>query len=305
MGNSARDKTVVANGTQRTIKGKACVYYDGYWIRRYDYSSASISDKKRTIDSLTRRVFHHLEPGINTPGYRLEMIRAIYDAEHDPARKRVKGAMLAGALLNRGRDILTRIVELDECGVEIHVDNELLAMCGNCFTEAMALGRNIRLASGEEGLEELWGEPFRVFSLPAEDFYRGRYIKLAQTMSQIDALTGVMQRIAGSLKPLRPARRMLRALCASAKEACETLRTDPAIFSIWPEFVACKEAFESFHSPGPAPGSKRAAARCQQALALLREGGSLLVQLTMVRVTMPVSVRRFMEKSEDFFASLQ
>lgn len=293
----------MANGTQRTIKGKPCVYYDGHWIRKYDYSSPSISDKKRIIDSLTRRVFHHLEPGINTPGSDLEMIRAIYDAERDPARKRVKGAMLAGALLNRGRDILTRIVELDECGVAIHADNELLAMCGDCFTEAVALGKNIRLASGEEGLEELWGEPFRAFSLPAEDFYRGRYIKLAQTMSQIDALTEVMQRIAGALRPLRPARRLLKALCASAKEACETLRTDPAIFSIWPEFVACKEDFESFHSPGPEPAGKRRAARCQQALALLREGGSLLVQLTMVRVTMPVSIRRFMEKSEDFFSS--
>ena len=296
-------KKTVRNGTQRTLRGKPCVYYDGYWIRRYDYSKGTLSDKKQIIDVLTRRVFHHVEPGINTPGHRLDMIRNHYAAEQDPARKRVKGAMLAGALLNRGRDILTHLVDLEQQGVAINVDNELLVMCGDCFTEAIELGRNIRLASGEEGLEELWGEPFRVFSLPAEDFYRGRYIKLAQTMSQIDSLTGTMQRIVASGPPLRPASALLKSLCKSAKEACETLRSDPENFTIWPEFVACKEAFDSFRPIFPVAFSKSRLARCHAALQLLHEGGLILSQLVMVRVAMPVSVENFLNKSEDFFAS--
>ena len=41
---------------------------------------------------------------------------------------------------------------------------------------------------GEEGIDELWGEPFRAFSIPVEDFYESRYIKIGQIMRDIDSL---------------------------------------------------------------------------------------------------------------------
>ena len=62
----------VANGTRRVIGDRECIYYDGYWIRYYPPPPDSLAAKKRLIDSLTRRLFHHTEPGINTPGERLE-----------------------------------------------------------------------------------------------------------------------------------------------------------------------------------------------------------------------------------------
>jgi hypothetical protein len=65
-------------------------------------------------------VFHHAEPGINTPGSRTDEVRSLFELEADPARKRVKGAMLAGALLNRGADILTAIVDLEQSGVKMN-----------------------------------------------------------------------------------------------------------------------------------------------------------------------------------------
>lgn len=50
------------------------------------------------IDQLTRRVFHHVEPGLNTPSNRLDDIRAIYAAEDDLAKKRnqIKGSANQG-----------------------------------------------------------------------------------------------------------------------------------------------------------------------------------------------------------------
>ncbi|MGC4093589.1 MAG: hypothetical protein QM756_37965 [Polyangiaceae bacterium] len=33
--------------------------------------------------------------------------------------------------------------------------------------------------SGEEGIDELWGEPFKAFAFPIEEFYKSRYIKIA------------------------------------------------------------------------------------------------------------------------------
>ncbi|MCP5145435.1 MAG: hypothetical protein H6978_11550, partial [Gammaproteobacteria bacterium] len=62
-----RDEAVV-NGTERVVDGKDCVYYEGYWIRRYDISRNTFRDKRTLIDQMTKRVFHHTEPGINTPG---------------------------------------------------------------------------------------------------------------------------------------------------------------------------------------------------------------------------------------------
>ena len=35
--------------------------------------------------------------------------------------------------------------------------------------------------SGEEGIDELWGEPFAP-SIPLEDFYESRYIKIGRVL---------------------------------------------------------------------------------------------------------------------------
>jgi hypothetical protein len=290
----------IKNGTKKTIRGKPCVYYDGYWVRRYEVESNDLATKKRLIDQLTRRVFHHLEPGINTPGNRLEEIREIYEKENDPARKRVKGAMLAGALLNRGADILTTIVDLEEAGVTIEPGNELLKKCGRCFMEALELGKHIKLASGGEGLDELWGEPFKAFSQSMEDFYRSRYIKVSQTMREIDQITEKLVNIIRQTPVLRGAKAIILELGENAKLACETLRSDPVIFEIWPRYVAAKEALETNLREAVENSGGTYADRLRIILELIREGGSLLVSLSTVRVPMPKSVSQFMDKCKEY-----
>ena len=87
-------------GTRRIVDGLERVFYDGYWIKTYRVPTDSLEAKKKLIEALTRRLFNHTEHGLNIPGTRLNEARSSYESETDPARKRVKGAMLAGALFN-------------------------------------------------------------------------------------------------------------------------------------------------------------------------------------------------------------
>ncbi len=292
----------IRNGTKREIDGKPCVYYDGYWIRSYHLNNNSFADKKMMIDLLTRRVFHHVEQGINTPSNRLDEIRVIYEAEDDPARKRVKGAMLAGSLLNRGRHILTVIVELEEAGVKIESSNELLRECGRCFMEALELGKNIKLGDGGEGIDELWGEPFRVFTLPIEEFYESRYLKVAQTMSEIDQVAISTKSVICQFEKLTHIKIKLKELADTTKLACETIRNDPVIFDVWPRYIAAKEAYEDcmhdlsdYKKEGDYPLPLNA-------YRLVKEGGQLLVKLATLRVPIPNSVKDFTQRCNDFVA---
>ncbi len=290
----------ISNGTKKTIDGKPCVYYDGYWIRRYELREDNLATKKQLIDQLTRRVFHHVEPGINTPGNRLDEIREIYEKESDPDRKRVKGAMLAGALLNRGSDILTAVVELEEAGVDIEPNNQLLAECGQCFLEALDLGKNIKLSVGSEGLDELWGEPFKVFHTPIHAFYESRYIKVAQTMSEIDNITDILIEVSTKIPGTDVSEEIIRELGTSAKLACETLRSDPVIFNIWPRYVVAKENLERALSIYINDHDFKYGDIRYKAIELIKEGASLLVNLSTVRVPMPKSTTQFLDKCSEF-----
>lgn len=295
----------IKNGTTREIDGKSCVYYDGYWIRSYLMSMDSYADKKMMIDQLTRRVFHHVEPGINTPSNRLDEVRAIYEAEDDPARKRVKAAMLAGSLLNRGRQILTAIVELEEAGVKIESSNELLRECGRCFIEALSLGKNIKLVDGGEGVDELWGEPFKVFTMPIEDFFQSRYIKIAQTMSEIDEVANAICAVTKNDPAFAGIAENILELGEMAKLACETIRNDPVMFDVWPRYIATKEKYELSLKSLIIDKTEKKEQTFMDAYRLIKEGGMVLIKLATLRVPIPDSVRIFTDKCDAYLTSLK
>jgi len=183
--------TQVAPGEKKVIDGQCRVHYDGYWIKVYDPPADTLGAKKRLIEALTRRLFNHVEHGVNIPGTRLEEARRAYVAETDPPKKRVKAAMLAGALFNRATDVFTKIVEIQSLGVEIGHSNALMRQCGEHLKEALELGKMVLHRSGDEGIDELWGEPFKAFAFPIEEFYQSRYIKIAHTMRAIDLEHGL------------------------------------------------------------------------------------------------------------------
>lgn len=291
------------NGTRRAVDGKPCVYYEGYWIRDYPPPPDSPGARRRLIDHLSRRLFHHTEPGINTPGASLGAARAAYERETDPARKRVNGAMLAGALFNRASDIFRSVVDLQERGVTISPDNELMRQCGEHFEEALTLGRMVKHYSGEEGIDELWGEPFKAFSMPTETFYESRYIKIAQAMRDIDALGARMVDVFEAEPGFAGVVNAVREFTEAAKLVSETIRRDPVIFEVWPRFAAAAEVLLAFRPTLPERASAAQRERAGAARRLLKDGEALLTYISGARTRMPRSTTDYLERCERFVAA--
>ncbi|HZX30129.1 MAG TPA: hypothetical protein VFF03_02140 [Rhodocyclaceae bacterium] len=288
----------VAEGTRRIINGQERVYYDGYWIKTYPVPADTLFAKKRLIEALTRRLFNHTEHGLNIPGPRLDEARQKYLDEKDPARRRVKAAMFAGALFNRATDIFTKLVELQAMGVEIRSDDMLMRECGQCLLEAMDLGRYVRHRSGEEGIDELWGEPFRAFSIPLEDFYESRYIKIGQTLRDIDRIAAAMADNFSQVPAFQGIEPLVRDFAAAAKIKTETLRTDPDIFDVWSHVVTAGERLADFT---PAQGKAEGQFHdISEGLQLIRAGRDLVFYITRARTPMPKSTREFFERCESY-----
>ena len=290
----------VKNGTRKDIGAKPCIYFDGYWIRFYAPPAESLAAKKRLIDSLTRRLFHHTEHGINTPGESLDLARRAFEAERDPARKRVNGAMLAGALFNRAADIFTSVVDLGEKGVHISPDNELMRQCGEYFQEALELGKTVKHYSGHEGIDELWGEPFKAFTMSIEDFYNSRYVKIAQTMSNIDILGTRMRELFADDSSFSEVCPLIAEVCEAAKLESETIRTDPVIFEVWPRFVAAGEALLDFRPQVAERLTDSEQRMCEQGIRLISDGNDLLTYISGARVPMPKSTREYLERCDEY-----
>jgi hypothetical protein len=244
-------------------------------------------EKRRLIEALTRRLFNHVEHGINVPGERLDEARAAYDAESVPERKRVKGAMLAGSLFNRAADIFQKLVELQKLGVVVKSDNPLMRQCGQHLTEALELGKMVLHRSGEEGIDELWGEPFKAFAFPIEEFYKSRYQKIALTMHTIDRVAQGLAEALGAWPVFGGIEPLVFAYAEAAKSKCETLRTDADVFDSWTTFVVAGEhlvAFEPRWSSIPTPLESELA---MVGRALVRRGKELIADMARARVPMP------------------
>lgn len=291
------------NGDIRDINGKVCIYYDGYWIRYYAPLEDNLVNKKRLIESLTRRTFHHTEPGINTPGDKLDLAREAYERETDPRRKRANGAMLAGALFNRATDIFTLVVELAEKGVRISEHNELMRECADCFREALELGKSVKHYSGEEGIDELWGEPFKAFTMPIAEFYKSRYVKIAQTMRDIDIIAERMIEMFRGKPDFEGACELIEEFAEAAKEEAETIRSDNVIFEVWPRFVAARESLDEFQPNAPEVMSEDQRRHIADGMRLIVDGTSVLTYLSGARVPMPRTSREYLERCDHYAAT--
>jgi hypothetical protein len=287
-------------GEKRIIAGRLRVHHYGYWIKVYEAPADTLSAKKRLIEALTRRLFNHVEHGINVPGTRLAEARRAFDGETEQARRRIKGAMLAGALFNRATDIITKLVEIQALGVPIEADNALMRECGEHLQEALSLGRMVLHRTGEEGIDELWGEPFKAFAYPIEAFYDSRYVKIAQAMREIDDIGAELVDAFEHRPMYAGVRDRIRDFTEAAKLKCETLRTDPEIFEVWTALVVAGERLTTFR-----PSLSEDASRDQQrdavdGIALLRQATDLVLSITRARVRMPKSTADFVARCSAF-----
>jgi hypothetical protein len=287
-------------GEKRIIDGQMRVYYDGYWIKVYDPPADTLLAKKRLIEALTRRLFNHVEHGLNIPGTRLAEARRAYQAETDPQKGRVKGAMLAGALFNRATDVFTKIVELQAMGVEIGHSNALMRQCGEHLKEALELGKMVLHRSGDEGIDELWGEPFKAFAYPIEDFYESRYLKIAQTMKAIDQIANELVDTFGPLPMFTGIDVVIREFAAFAKVKSETLQTDVDIFDVWASFVTSSERLGCFRPLITAAPSAEEQMQAHTGLQLVRAGRDLVSYITRARVPMPKSTAEYLARCQAY-----
>jgi len=284
----------ITQGEERVFEGQLRVYYDGYWIKAYEVPADTLLAKKRLIDALTRRLFNHVEYGLNVPGTRLAEARRSFLDESNQAKKRVKGGMLAGALFNRATDIFTKLVELQACGVEIQPDNALMRQCGEHLQESLALGQMVLHRSGEEGIDELWGEPFKAFAFPIEEFYRSRYVKIAMTMRAIDSIGEALRGAISALPAFASLQPVVDEFVHVAKLKTETLRTDPDVFEVWSCFVVASETLCNFQPAQSATDSAQSA----QFSDILRAGAVLVSSMARARVPMPKSTRAFLDRCD-------
>ncbi len=287
-------------GTKRVIDGRLRVFYDGYWIKAYEAPADSLQAKKQLIQALTRRLFNHVEHGLNIPGTRLRAARHAYEVETDAQRRRVKAGMLAGALFNRAADLFTKLVELQSLGFEIQPDNALMRECGEHLKEALVLGKNVLHRSGEEGIDELWGEPFKAFAFPIEEFYKSRYIKIALTMAAIDRIATALVATFAALPMFAGLEPLVLDFANAAKAKSETLRTEDDIFDIWTSFVVSTEKLLAFAPPRPSQATTEENQNFIDALQLIRHGVELVGSMTRARVPMPKSTREFVARCEEY-----
>ncbi len=290
----------IPNGTIAEVQGQRRIYYDGYWIKHYEPPPETLTAKKALIEALTRRLFNHVEHGINIPGVRLAEARAAYEAETNPERKRVNGAMLAGALFNRAATIFTKLVELQADGVEIEPDDALMRECGDYLLEALDLGHMVRHRGGDEGIDELWGEPFKAFSQPISAFYESRYLKIAMTMRDVDRITATLTTTFEGSTQVSGLAPLLAELSESAKRKCEILRTDPAIFDVWPAFVVASDRLRNIQPHLPPAPSATEVHEAQEGNRILKSSTDLVSHMVRARAPMPKSCRELIDTCHQF-----
>lgn len=300
---SKKIKAEVVPGTRRLIDGIERVYYDGYWVMTYPVPEDTLTQKTVLIEALTRRLFNHTEYGLDVPGHRLEEAMAAYEAETDPARKRVKGAMYAGAMFNRATDIFRHLVALQRSGVEIRSSGDLMRECGRCLQTAYELCRLVLHRSGEEGIDELWGEPFRAFSIPLDEFFETRYIKIAQSMRDIDRIADALIEALGHTAMFPGIAPLVRRFAAAARVKAESLRTDKSAFDVWAEFVTNSERLLAY---APELGRQPAAVdllQAENARRLVVGGRDLIFSIARARVSMPKSTAEYVARCQRFAES--
>ena len=292
------------DGDRRVVEDIEFIYCDGYWIRYYAPLEDTLANRKRLIDSLTRRAFHHTEAGINTPGMSLEIAREAYLSETDPDQRRINAAMLAGALFNRATDLFTTIVELGEKGVKVSHNNELMRQCSDCFQEALTLGQQVKHHSGCEGIDEVWGEPFKAFTMPVVDFYQSRFVKIAQGMREIDRVAACMMDEFCGRDMFAGLEHLIVNYAAAARHAAETMKKDPIIFQVWPKFVSLGEKLDEYRPNLPDKADQMLRMRVAYGRALIQEGRRLISFIASARVSMPKSTVIYVDKCRRYGKAL-
>jgi hypothetical protein len=154
--------------------------------------------------------------------------------------------------------------------------------------------------SGDEGIDELWGEPFKAFAFPIEDFYESRYLKIAQTMFAIDQIGRELCETFGAQPMFDGIEAIVREFVTAAKIKSETLQTDEDIFDVWSSFVAASERLGCFRPLLPTLPTLEEERQATTGLQLVRAGRDLVSYIVRARVPMPKSTQEYVDRLHQF-----
>jgi hypothetical protein len=96
----------------------------------------------------------------------------------------------------------------------------------------------------------------------------------------------------------------IEAFAVAARRKCETLRTDPDIFEVWPDFVVSGERLENFAPKLPATPSPDDVELAEQGEGIIQKCVQLVSDITRARTPMPKSGQEFVALCESYAAAL-
>ena len=149
----------------------------------------------------------------------------------------------------------------------------------------------------------MWGEPFKAFSIPLEDFYESRYVKIAMTLRDIDLLAEAMVATFEPLPCFKGVEPHIHEFASAAKIKTETLRTDPDIFDVWANLVTAGERLANFHPVIADEDSETERRRASFGVQIICNGRDLIFHITRARVSMPKSTQEFVARCAHYAAT--
>ncbi len=92
------------------------------------------------------------------------------------------------------------------------------------------------------------------------------------------------------------------AYTAIAKRVAETMKKDPIIFQIWPEFVALRETLDQVRPKLHDEAEQITQLEASQGLDLLQEGKRWIAYIASARVPMPLGTKQYIAKCQQYQA---
>lgn len=231
------------NGTRETIAGIERVWWGGYAIRYYEpppvdaYTEAKIAFMEEGLESF----FRHAESGIRPPKNKdLKSYVVTLRAEYDSApieEKRVRGALLCGALYRLAVDVLETGVKQTE-NRKSAMNSKVLQEAETFLTKANELLKYVKRKGIPKTepyqvdgvLDGIWGEFFQPATLTTTLFHEHRFLRLARAMKEVDNVRDKAKELVERRKVMFPEaegyKKLIDDLSDIAKFRMETLRRD-------------------------------------------------------------------------------
>ncbi|MDR3086541.1 MAG: hypothetical protein LBU45_01095, partial [Azoarcus sp.] len=131
-------------------------------------------------------------------------------------------------------------------------------------------------------------------------FYESRYIKISQTLRDIDRLSEAMVHTFANDPLFADVPVLIRRFTDEAKNKCETLRTDVNIFDVWAGFVVASEQLGAYAPKMPTHPDVVLMRHAADGVRLIKQGRALITYLSRARVTMPQSTRDYLERCDEY-----